>query len=100
MSDNKNLSCSFCGKSRDQVDKLIAGPGVYICNECVTLSYKIVSDSLQDLVEPDIADIPTPSEIKAHLDEYIVAHHDAKEMIAVSAYNHYKRVLYNSEVEL
>lgn len=100
MSDKKNLSCSFCGKSRDQVDKLIAGPSVCICNECVTLSYKIVSDSISEHTELEEITLPTPAEIKAHLDEYIVAHHDAKEMIAVSAYNHYKRVLYKNDVEL
>lgn len=100
MSDNKNLSCNFCGKSREQVDKLIAGPGVYICNECVTLSYKIVSDSIKDLEEQSQEQIPSPQEIKEHLDQYIVGHTDAKEMIAVSAYNHYKRVMYRSDVEL
>jgi len=100
MSDKKNLSCSFCGKSRDQVDKLIAGPSVYICNECVTLSYKIVSDSVPEEQESSDIQLPTPSEIKAHLDQYIVAHDDAKEMIAVSAYNHYKRVMFDNDVEL
>lgn len=100
MSDNEKLSCSFCGKSRDQVDKLIAGPSVYICNECVTLSHKIVLDSEPEPEQHGELSLPTPSDIKAHLDEYIVAHEDAKEMIAVSAYNHYKRVLYKNDVEL
>lgn len=100
--DNKKLNCSFCGKSRDQVEKLIAGPSVYICNECVSLSYKIVSQELIDNEQDTApAHLPTPKEIKAHLDEYIVGHRDVKEMLSVSAYNHYKRVSnqLNCEVE-
>jgi ATP-dependent Clp protease ATP-binding subunit ClpX len=91
--DNKKLNCSFCGKSRDQVEKLIAGPSVYICNECVSVSYKIVSQELEDDTDkPQLDSVPVPSEIKAHLDDYIVGHNDVKEMLSVSAYNHYKRI--------
>lgn len=94
MTDKKNLRCSFCGKSRDNVEKLIAGPSVYICNECIVLSYNIVKKSQEETPEELSQDkIPTPSEIRAHLDEYIVGHSDAKELMSVSAYNHYKRVL-------
>lgn len=92
MSD-EILQCSFCGKNREDVEKLIAGPSVYICNECISLSYHIVQDAKhKDRDALDLSSIPSPSEIKAHFDEYIVGHDLAKEMLAVSAYNHYKRV--------
>lgn len=91
---DENLQCSFCGKNREEVEKLIAGPNVYICNECINLSYRIVQDSkTQDSADIDLSTIPSPAEIKSHFDEYIVGHDQAKEMLAVSAYNHYKRVL-------
>ena len=94
MTDKKHLRCSFCGKSRESVDKLIAGPSVYICNECITLSYNIVKISAEEeTVELESAAIPTPIEIREHLDQYIVGHDSAKELMCVSAYNHYKRVL-------
>jgi len=102
MSDNSKLNCNFCGKNRDSVEKLIAGPNVYICNECITLSYKIVIDDLKDNQDQDTdKPLPTPSEIKEFLDEYIVGHSDAKEMLSVSSYNHYKRI-YNvfNDVEI
>jgi ATP-dependent Clp protease ATP-binding subunit ClpX len=89
---DRELSCNFCGKNRDQVDKLIAGPGVYICNECVTLSYTIIAQEEQKQNSFVPEELPSPRDIKDHLDEYIVGHQDAKEMIAVSAYNHYKRL--------
>lgn len=93
MSD-ETLQCSFCGKNREDVEKLIAGPNVYICNECISLSYHIVQEAkIQDTEELGMSGLPTPSEIKAHLDEYIVGHDQAKEMLSVSAYNHYKRIL-------
>lgn len=92
MSDVKILNCSFCGKSRDSVEKLIAGPNVYICNECITLSYNIVQKTVKIAEEAESEVLPTPKEIKEHLDEYIVGHNDAKELLSVSAYNHYKRI--------
>lgn len=102
MTDKKNLRCSFCGKNRDNVEKLIAGPSVYICNECIVLSYNIVKKSEEELPEEfDQSKIPTPTEIRQHLDDYIIGHNDAKELMSVSAYNHYKRVLkHNSNDEL
>lgn len=101
MSDKRDLNCSFCGKNRDSVDKLIAGPNVYICNECVVLSYGIVSEEIKTTpVTENEHKIPTPTEIKQHLDQFIVGHHEAKEMISVSAYNHYKRILSNTDLEL
>jgi len=94
MSDNSNLECSFCGKKRDLVKKLIAGPNVFICDECITLSYNIVTNETED---PEIApvDLPTPSEICEFLNDHIVGHKQTKEMLSVSAYNHYKRVYNN-----
>ena len=91
------LNCSFCGKSRDSVEKIIAGPNVYICNECVVLSYNIVQKIDKPEEESDFGTLPSPKEIKEHLDEYIIGHESAKELLSVSAYNHYKRVLSDDE---
>ena len=98
MSDNTNLECSFCGKKRDLVKKLIAGPNVFICDECITLSYNIVTNETED---PEIlpVDLPSPPEIFEFLNDHIVGHKQTKEMLSVSAYNHYKRV-YNNPGEL
>lgn len=101
MAENPDLNCSFCGKNRDEVDKLIAGPQVYICNECVSLSYKIVAEDIASITNSsEQTELPTPSEIKAHFDEYIIGHQHAKTMLSVSAYNHYKRIYNRSETEL
>lgn len=104
MTEKKNLSCSFCGKNREAVDKLIAGPSVYICNECITLSYNILVKDKPAILENELTleNLPQPVEIKTFLDEYIVGHENAKELFAVSAYNHYKRIFYpkNDEIEL
>lgn len=104
MTEKKNLSCSFCGKNRESVDKLIAGPSVYICNECITLSYNIIVNETTAIPDSDLIleNLPHPLEIKEFLDEYIVGHETAKELFAVSAYNHYKRVFYpgSTEVEI
>ena len=92
---DKKLNCNFCGKSRDQVEKLIAGPNVYICNECITISYEILDD--QDF-QPlhDVGDIPTPKEIHDYLNQYITGQDEAKEILSTSAYNHYKRINHKS----
>lgn len=98
MSDS-NLTCSFCGKGRSNVDKLIAGPSVYICNECVKLSYEIVVGDLGQTVDDGPADydyLPSPTEIKSHLDDWIVSHERTKQLLSVSSYNHYKRIRHNS----
>lgn len=92
MKDNSDLNCNFCGKNRNEVDKLVAGPQVYICNECVTLSYQIVAATDSEISDITVNDLPSPTEIKSHLDQYIVGHEQAKIMLSVSAYNHYKRV--------
>lgn len=101
MEDKTNLHCSFCGKARDDVDKLIAGPNVYICNECVVLSYNIVvKENVTEKNTVEFENLPKPSQIKQYLDEYIIGHHDTKELLSVSAYNHYKRVFNHSETEI
>ena len=98
--DSQTLSCNFCGKNRDQVEKLIAGPDVYICNECIELSYKITIDEKQEEFDSEtLDDLLTPAEIYAKLTEYIIGHNDVKELLSVSAYNHYKRIAFNKSEE-
>ncbi len=93
MSEDQALTCNFCGKKRDDVEKLIAGPGVYICDECVKLSYGIVSEEQGgELGNLDFKDLPKPSDIKDFLDTYIMGQDSAKEILSVNAYNHYKRI--------
>ena len=86
------LKCSFCGKYQDQVKRLVAGPGVYICDECVELCNDIIEEELNDEVELELKDIPKPKEIKAILDQYVIGQERAKKTMAVAVYNHYKRV--------
>jgi len=94
--DTENLSCSFCGKKRFEVKKLIAGPSSYICNECISISHKILND--EEIPEEfDFETIPTPEEIKAHLDETVISQEYAKEVLSVCAYNHYKKIYYQTE---
>ena len=93
MSEEQSLSCNFCGKKRDDVEKLIAGPGVYICDECVKLSYGIVSEEqTEGIGNLDFDELPRPSDIKDFLDMYIMGQDSAKEILSVNAYNHYKRI--------
>ncbi len=98
------LKCSFCGKSQKQVKKLIAGPGVYICDECIDLCNEIIEEELADSSDVSLGDLPSPREIYAFLNDYIVGQDQAKRILSVAVYNHYKRVeLGNSldgEVEL
>lgn len=91
MSDNKNYSCSFCGKNKSEVNTLIAGPGIYICDECIDLCYDIIHQKKSDR-KSSTDSFPTPEEIKAHLDQYIVGQDEAKEVLSVAVYNHYKRI--------
>ncbi len=92
MSSDKHLRCSFCGKSKDSVRKFISGPSVYICNECITLCNEILAEDEERDVAEGITDVPTPSEIKAVLDEYVIGQEKAKRTISVAIYNHYKRI--------
>ncbi len=86
------LKCSFCGKSQKQVRKLIAGPGVYICDECIELCNEIIEEELSDTEEVDFTELPKPHEIFEFLEEYVVGQDQAKKVLSVAVYNHYKRV--------
>ncbi|QDH20110.1 ATP-dependent protease ATP-binding subunit ClpX [Saccharibacillus brassicae] len=93
------LKCSFCGKTQEQVRKLVAGPGVYICDECIELCTEIVEEELGHEEEVDLKDIPKPQEIRAILDQYVIGQDQAKKSLAVAVYNHYKRVNAQSKSE-
>ncbi len=99
MSNNKqkNVRCSFCGKSQDEVDRIIAGPGVFICSDCIKVCSSIVEDDLYDDDEiryttTEKEELPSPAEIKAILDTYVIGQEEAKKTLAVAVYNHYKRI--------
>ena len=107
--DDSRLKCSFCGKSQDQVKKLIAGPEVYICDECVDLCNQILDEEFFESKDKEGVDgeasneekpIPKPHEIKSYLDEYIVGQDDAKKVLSVAVYNHYKRLKHNKSADL
>jgi ATP-dependent Clp protease ATP-binding subunit ClpX len=116
MAKDSRLKCSFCGKTQDQVKKLIAGPEVFICDECVELCNEILDEEFFDRKEKDgdkdkqdksddleLKSVPKPHEIKAHLDEHIVGQDDAKKVLSVAVYNHYKRLEHNkneSDIEI
>ncbi|MDD2811045.1 ATP-dependent Clp protease ATP-binding subunit ClpX [Rhodoferax sp.] len=92
-SGEKTLYCSFCGKSQHEVKKLIAGPSVFVCDECIDLCNEIIRDELPATTEAAAkSDLPTPSEIKANLDNYVIGQEPAKRILAVAVYNHYKRL--------
>ncbi len=94
-----NLKCSFCGKPQEQVRKLVAGPGVYICDECIELCSEIVVEELGVEEEIEFQDIPKPKEILSILDEYVIGQERAKKALAVAVYNHYKRINSNSRID-
>ncbi len=107
--DDSRLKCSFCGKTQDQVKKLIAGPEVYICDECVELCNEILDEEFLEGKDKDSENkdntaeekpIPKPHEIKAYLDEYIIGQDDAKKVLSVAVYNHYKRLKHNTNTDL
>ncbi|EHD5267142.1 TPA: ATP-dependent Clp protease ATP-binding subunit ClpX [Staphylococcus pseudintermedius] len=90
--DEENLKCSFCGKDQDQVKKLVAGSGVYICNECIELCAEIVEEELNQQQAEELTELPTPKEIMDQLNCYVIGQEKAKKSLAVAVYNHYKRV--------
>lgn len=93
------LKCSFCGKTQDQVRKLVAGPGVYICDECIELCTEIVEEELGTEEETEFQDVPKPREIRDILDEYVIGQDQAKKNLSVAVYNHYKRINSNSKID-
>lgn len=98
------LKCSFCGKTQEQVRKLVAGPGVYICDECIELCNEIIEEEFSEDVEVELKDVPKPKDIRNTLDQYVIGQDDAKKSLAVAVYNHYKRInistVKNEEVDL
>ena len=98
-SDNKLLYCSFCGKSQNEVRKLIAGPSVFICDECVDLCNDIIQEELEDLNESGVFTLPKPKEIKDILDDYVIDQDQAKKVLSVAVYNHYKRLSDNKKIK-
>jgi len=90
----EHLTCSFCGKSQEDVKKLIAGPTVFICDECIELCNDIIAEEikLEETIGPDLKKLPKPREIKDILDEYVIGQEIAKKVLSVAVYNHYKRI--------
>ncbi len=91
--------CSFCGRSGDEVEKIIAGPGVYICNECIEVCQNILKEEMREKKKKSIPhfDLPTPAEIKAYMDQYVIEQDEAKVALSVAVYNHYKRIQYDGD---
>ena len=96
--DKKQLKCSFCGKNQEQVRRLIAGPGVYICDECIELCQEIIDEEFDEELDTELQDVPKPSQIKEFLDQYVIGQDEAKKALAVAVYNHYKRI--NSDYKI
>lgn len=102
--EKKQLKCSFCGKAQEQVKRLVAGPGVYICDECIELCSEIIEEEFEEAkADTELNDIPKPKEIKEILDQYVIGQEDAKKTMSVAVYNHYKRIsnsFKNDDIEL
>src|SRR5699024_6343443 len=86
------VSCSFCGKSQEQVKKIVAGPGVYICNECIDLCKEIIDKEFSDVGYGEFLEVPKPQEIRSILNDYVIGQEQAKKSLSVAVYNHYKRI--------
>jgi ATP-dependent Clp protease ATP-binding subunit ClpX len=93
------LKCSFCGKVQEQVKRLVAGPGVYICDECIELCNEIIEDEFSEELELELKDLPKPREIKTFLDEYVIGQERAKKILSVAVYNHYKRINLGGKID-
>jgi len=102
--EKKQLKCSFCGKTQEQVKRLVAGPGVYICDECIELCSEIIEEEFEETrADAELSDVPKPREIKAILDQYVIGQENAKKSLSVAVYNHYKRInadVRTSDVEI
>src|ERR1019366_8950224 len=97
-SGDKLLYCSFCGKSQHEVRKLVAGPSVFVCDECITLCNDIMREEIQnDQIKTGKSDLPVPTDICATLDEYVIGQEQAKKILSVAVYNHYKRLRSNDK---
>ena len=94
--DKRQLKCSFCGKNQEQVKRLIAGPNVYICDECVELCDEIIQEEVDEVVEEDVSSLPKPKEMMEMLNDYVIGQNKAKKALSVAVYNHYKRI-YNKK---
>ena len=101
-SGKQTIKCSFCGKTQENVKRIVAGPGVYICDECIKVCGSILEDEFYDEEVgenvPDLEKIPTPAEIKKVLDEYVIGQEEAKKALSVAVYNHYKRINSSKEI--
>ena len=97
--DKGQLKCSFCGKTQEQVKKLVAGPGVYICDECIELCNEIIEEELNENITGEFKELPKPRDIKEVLDQYVIGQEKAKKNLAVAVYNHYKRINMGSKVD-
>ncbi|WP_455718930.1 ATP-dependent Clp protease ATP-binding subunit ClpX, partial [Anaerosporobacter sp.] len=98
--ERKQLRCSFCNKTQDQVRKLIAGPNVYICDECIEICSEIIEEEFDDTIQENGINLLKPEEIKDFLDQYVVGQDEAKKVLAVAVYNHYKRVLAEKDLDV
>jgi ATP-dependent Clp protease ATP-binding subunit ClpX len=101
--DKKQLKCSFCGKAQEQVKRLVAGPGVYICDECIELCQEIIEEEFEEYFDSEFKELLKPIEIRAILDDYVISQDKAKQSLAVAVYNHYKRInadIKTDEVEI
>ena len=99
--DKEPKICSFCGRSSDEVENMVTGPGVYICSECIDICHNILLEERKNKAkqgkEPDDTKVPTPEEIKEYIDQYVIEQDNAKIALAVAVYNHYKRLFFKGE---
>ena len=97
--ETKPVKCSFCGKYQEQVRRIVAGPGVYICDECIELCREIIQEDFSTDTAPDLGNLPKPAEIVAALDEYVIGQKKAKKYLSVAVYNHYKRIMTSQQAD-